>query len=276
MALVGKQALLVYAHQSPGSFNAAAKDVAVDVLTAQGCTVTVSDLYAMKFKAAATAEDIISEGGVKRAENFSYAEETKVAWEEGKLSADITAEQHKLSAADLIIFQFPMYWFSLPAILKGWIDRVLVLGYAYSKEKRYSQGIFKEKKAMLSFTTGSQESMFSAHGINGDMNVTLWPIQNGILHYCGFQVLAPQIFWAPAHVPQEDRAAMLQAWRGRLEGLPGEAPLSFTPMDCFDGENGFQLKPEVQEKHAGEKFGLTVGTHMGLAVPPDNQMRAAI
>lgn len=50
--------LIVYAHESPASFNAAAKDAAVAALTAQGCTVEVSDLYAMKFKAAATTEDI--------------------------------------------------------------------------------------------------------------------------------------------------------------------------------------------------------------------------
>lgn len=36
-----------------------------------------------------------------------------------------------------------MYWFTVPAILKGWMDRVLTLGYAYSPEKRYSNGIFK-------------------------------------------------------------------------------------------------------------------------------------
>lgn len=53
-----KKVLIVYAHQSANSFNAAAKDAAVAALTAQGCTVDVSDLYAMKFKAAATAEDI--------------------------------------------------------------------------------------------------------------------------------------------------------------------------------------------------------------------------
>uniref|UniRef100_A0A8C2ZUD8 Flavodoxin-like fold domain-containing protein n=1 Tax=Cyclopterus lumpus TaxID=8103 RepID=A0A8C2ZUD8_CYCLU len=170
--------LIVYAHQSSGSFNAAAKDAAVDVLTDQSCTVEVSDLYAIKFKATATAEDIT--GDVKNADHFRYAEETKLAWEEGKLCADITEEQRKLTQADLIIFQ--------------------------------------DKKAMLSFTTGSQESMFSADGINGDMNVTLWPLQNGILHYCGFQVLAPQIFWAPSHVPSEARSTMLTRWRTRLLG----------------------------------------------------------
>uniref|UniRef100_A0A8C3G3E7 Flavodoxin-like fold domain-containing protein n=1 Tax=Cyclopterus lumpus TaxID=8103 RepID=A0A8C3G3E7_CYCLU len=219
--------LIVYAHQSSGSFNAAAKDAAVDVLTDQSCTVEVSDLYAIKFKATATAEDIT--GDVKNADHFRYAEETKLAWEEEKLCADITEEQRKLTQADLIIFQ--------------------------------------DKKAMLSFTTGSQESMFSADGINGDMNVTLWPLQNGILHYCGFQVLAPQIFWAPSHVPSEARITMLTGWRTRLHGVLEEKPLSFTPSDCFDGEKGFQLKPEVHEKHAAKEYGLTVGIHLGKALP---------
>ncbi|XP_057698490.1 ribosyldihydronicotinamide dehydrogenase [quinone]-like [Corythoichthys intestinalis] len=274
MSLAGKKVLIVYAHQSSGSFNAAAKDAAVEVLTAKGCTVKVSDLYAIKFKATATTEDI--QGEVKNAEHFRYADETKDAWESGKLAVDITEEQCKLSEANLIIFQFPMYWFSMPAILKGWIDRVLTLGYAYSDEKRYGQGIFKEKKAILSFTTGSTESMFSANGINGDMNVTLWPIQNGILHYCGFNVLAPQIFWAPSTLPREASNALLQAWRNRLEGLLDEAALTFTPMDYFDGEAGFRLKPEVQQKQSSEKFGLTVGTHMGMAVPPNNMMRSGV
>uniref|UniRef100_A0A3Q2PU70 Ribosyldihydronicotinamide dehydrogenase [quinone] n=1 Tax=Fundulus heteroclitus TaxID=8078 RepID=A0A3Q2PU70_FUNHE len=268
---MAKKVLIVYAHQSSGSFNAAAKNAAVEVLTAQGCTVDVSDLYAMGFKATATAEDI--KGEVKNAENFCYLEESKLAWEQGKLSADIMEEQSKLTEADLIIFQFPMYWFSVPAILKGWIDRVLTNGFAFSQEKRYSQGIFKDKKAMLSFTTGSLESMFSPTGINGDMNVTLWPLQNGILHYCGFQVLAPQIFWAPSSAVAEDRKSMLESWRTRLQGLLEEKPLSFISLDCFD-DKAFQLKPEVQEKHASKEFGLTVGIHLNKSLPPHSQMKA--
>ncbi|XP_067110633.1 NAD(P)H dehydrogenase [quinone] 1-like [Osmerus mordax] len=269
-----KNVLIVYAHQSAGSFNAAAKDVAVEVLTAQGCKVEVSDLYSMKFTAVATAEDITGE--VKDSTHFSYAEETKLAWQEGRLSNDIMAEHRKLTKADIVIFQFPMYWFSVPAIMKGWIDRVLTLGYAFTPEKRYTQGIFKEKKAMLSFTTGSQESMFSSNGINGDMNVTLWPLQNGILHYCGFQVLAPQIFWAPSGITSEARTTMLELWRTRLQGLQGETPLSFVPSDSFDREHGFQLKPELQMKHAHQEFGLTVGTHLGKPLPPNNQIKAGV
>ncbi|XP_013883940.1 ribosyldihydronicotinamide dehydrogenase [quinone] isoform X2 [Austrofundulus limnaeus] len=267
---MAKKVLIIYAHQNSASFNAAAKNAAVEVLTAQGCSVEVSDLYAMNFKATATAEDI---KGVKNAENFCYLEESRAAWEEGRLSEDITKEQAKITEADLIIFQFPMYWSGLPAVMKGWIDRVLTYGFAYTQEKRYSQGVFKDKKAMLSFTTRSLESMFSPTGIDGDMNVTLWPLQNGILHYCGFHVLAPQIFWAPASAADEDRKSMMEAWRTRLQGLLEEKTLSFLSLDCFD-EKTFQLKPDVQEKQASKEFGLTAGIHLNKPLPPHNQMKA--
>ncbi|XP_037542099.1 ribosyldihydronicotinamide dehydrogenase [quinone]-like [Nematolebias whitei] len=268
---MAKKVLIIYAHQSSGSFNAAAKNAAVEVLTAQGCTVEVSDLYAMNFKATATDEDI--KGEVKDVENFCYLKESRIAWEEGRLSDDITRPQKKKPEADLLIFQFPMYWFGLPAVMKGWIDRVLTHGFAFSQEKRYSQGVFKDKKAMLSFTTMSLESMFSPSGINGDMNVTLWPLQNGILNYCGFQVLAPQIFWAPSSAAEEDRKAMLEAWRARLQGLLEEKPLSFFSLDCFD-EKTFHLKSDVQEKHASEEFGLTAGIHLNKPLPHHSQMKA--
>lgn len=56
-----KTVLIVYAHQSVGSFNAAVRDVTVKELTKQGYNVIVSDLYAMKFKASATQDDIIGD-----------------------------------------------------------------------------------------------------------------------------------------------------------------------------------------------------------------------
>nr|XP_024659269.1 NAD(P)H dehydrogenase [quinone] 1 isoform X1 [Maylandia zebra]XP_024659270.1 NAD(P)H dehydrogenase [quinone] 1 isoform X2 [Maylandia zebra] len=269
---MAKKVLIVYAHESPASFNAAAKDAAVAALTAQGCTVDVSDLYAMKFKAAATTEDIT--GGVKDAESFCYAKEIKLASEEGKLAEDIKKEQEKLKEADLVIFQFPMYWSSVPAIMKGWMDRVL--GFAYAQEKRYSEGIFKDKKAMLSFTTDCPESVYSDTGINGDINVTLWPLQNGILNYCGFQVFAPQIFWDPATGSPESHSSMLEGWRTRLQNLCGEATVYFAPMDYFDKEKGFLLKPEVKEKYASKESGLTVGIHMGKPLPANSQTKAGV
>ncbi|KPP58177.1 NAD(P)H dehydrogenase-like [Scleropages formosus] len=271
---MAKNVLIVYAHQSATSFNAAALDTAVKTLQLQKCNVVVSDLYAMKFKASATAEDIT--GTLKNPQNFQYGEESLLAWQEGRLSADIVEEQQKVKEAELVVFQFPMYWFTVPAILKGWFDRVFTQGFAYTPEKMYTEGIFKDKKAILSFTTGSYESMCCPDGINGDINIALWPLQNGILHYCGFQVLAPQIFWAVEHVTEEARQNMLEGWQKRLEGLLQEKLLTFAPFTSFDVGAGFKLKKEVQDSLATCEFGLTVGHHVGKPLPPDNQLKATV
>uniref|UniRef100_A0A8C7QQL8 Flavodoxin-like fold domain-containing protein n=1 Tax=Oncorhynchus mykiss TaxID=8022 RepID=A0A8C7QQL8_ONCMY len=178
--VAAEKILIVYAHQSAGSFNAAAKDAAVKVLTSQGCKVEVSDL----------CHEVQRE--VKDAEHFQNGEETMLKWKEGRLSADITEEHRKPYDAVVVIFQV-----SSPAVLlNGWMDRVLTLGFAYTSEIIHLVVFLQEKKAMLSFTTGSHESISA----NGDHCR-----YNGNLHYCGFQVWAPQIFWAPNHIPSEAR-----------------------------------------------------------------------
>ncbi|KAF7703336.1 NAD(P)H dehydrogenase [quinone] 1 isoform X2 [Silurus meridionalis] len=272
--MADKTVLIVYAHQSPKSFNCAAKDAAVQVFTDLGCKVIVSDLYAMKFRAVGTADDI--KGKLKNPEHFLYNEETMVAWKEGRLSDDIKEEHRKLEQADLVIFQFPLYWFSVPAIMKGWIDRVLTQGFAFSLQNLYDNGMFKNKKAMLSFTTGGMESMYLPDGINGDINVLLWPLQNGVLRFCGFQVLAPQIFWSIAHTPPDARAALLEAWKTRLQGLLNEKPLSFAHTELFDlnFQGGFRLRADVKEECASKPYGLTTAHHLGKPLPPNNQTKA--
>lgn len=101
--------------------------------------------------------------------------------------------------------------------------------------------------------------------------------QNGILHFCGFQVLAPQIFWSPAHSPPAARAAMLEGWRTRLKGLLAENPLTFARCELFDlsFQGGFLLRPEVKEELATQPLGISTGHHLGKPLPPDNQTRAA-
>jgi len=93
---------------------------------------------------------------------FSPSADSKRAFAEGIQTADVAAEQDKLRRADLVIFQFPMWWFSMPAIMKGWFERVYAYGFAYGvgehSEKRwgerYGEGALKGKRAMLVVTTG--------------------------------------------------------------------------------------------------------------------------
>uniref|UniRef100_UPI00358F0B0A ribosyldihydronicotinamide dehydrogenase [quinone]-like n=1 Tax=Myxine glutinosa TaxID=7769 RepID=UPI00358F0B0A len=237
--------LIVYAHQEPKSFNGAPKDTAVRVLTQKDCSVQVSDLYAMGFKAA-TKEDFLG-------------------WK-GRLSQDIVEEQEKLSDADLVIFQFPMYWFSMPAIPKGWTDRVLTYGFVYTFPGFYENAPFaaQKKKALLSFATRAPGSMFLPTGIDGDTNVLLWGIQHGILHFCGFQVPVPHISYGPALVSNEARVSMLADWTRRLETLWDEKPLRLLSEDKFDMTIGFAMKPEVLNEYlnvpcGGPNYRSTLG-----------------
>ena len=84
----------------------------------------------------------------------------------GKLTDRIQQELDKLLWADLLIFNFPIYWFSTPAILKGWIDRVLVCGICYGGKRFYDQGGLSGKKALVTVTLGGREHMFGEEAIH--------------------------------------------------------------------------------------------------------------
>lgn len=221
--MAGKKVLIVYAHQEPRSFNGSLKKAAVDELRKQGCTVIVSDLYAMDFEPRATRKDIT--GALANPEFFSYGVEAYEACKKRSLTSDIIDEQKKVQDADLVIFQFPLYWFSMPAILKGWMDRVLCQGFAFDFPGFYESGFLKDKLALLSITTGGTAEMYSKTGISGDFRYFLWPLQHGALHFCGFKVLAPQINFAPELASEEERKGMVASWAQRLKTIWTEEPI---------------------------------------------------
>ena len=64
----------------------------------------------------------------------------------------------------MMIWQFPLWWFSVPAILNGWIDRVFAMGRVYGQDRIYQNGVFKGKKALLSFTTGGAAADYKPDG----------------------------------------------------------------------------------------------------------------
>ena len=115
--------LIVHAHPEPKSFCAALKDTAVEVLSSIGHEVFVSDLYQMNFNPVASAQDFLAR---ENPDYLSYALEQRRGLDAGNLKSDIQEEISKVKNADLIIFTFPIFWMSVPAIMKGWIDRVFV------------------------------------------------------------------------------------------------------------------------------------------------------
>jgi len=119
---------LIYAHPNPHSLNAKLKDCAIAALQRAGHEVRVSDLYAMKWKAVADADDFPERD---QSLPLEYMTASGEAYQNGTQAKDIAAEQEKLLWADAVVFQFPVWWFGFPAILKVWFDRVFAYKFAY-------------------------------------------------------------------------------------------------------------------------------------------------
>lgn len=266
MAREGRNVLIVYASQDPRSFNCALKDLAVLELEACGCNVEVSDLYAQNFEPRASRADI--EGDLDNEELFNYSHEAKKAVERGTLSDDISEEVEKLKRADLVIFQFPLYWSSTPAILKGWFDRVLIEGVAFdfSTACLLDEGFLKGKKAVLSVTTGGSEKMLSPYGLSGDINVILWPIQYNILRMCGFDVLKPQMNYAVTFVSEETRNNLINQWKNRLRTIFNEEPMKFPVISDFNRES-FTFTEQAKDDANQSCSGISIGHHIWKPLP---------
>uniref|UniRef100_A0A8C4XZQ1 N-ribosyldihydronicotinamide:quinone dehydrogenase 2 n=1 Tax=Gopherus evgoodei TaxID=1825980 RepID=A0A8C4XZQ1_9SAUR len=136
-----KKVLVFYAHQEPKSLNGSLKNCAVEELSKQGCNIIMSDLYAMRFEPRATRNDII--GCLHNSEHVDYGVESREAYKRRCLASDLIEEQRKVQEAKLVIFQFPLYWFSMPAIMKDWMDTVLVQGFAHNFPQCYDDGLLK-------------------------------------------------------------------------------------------------------------------------------------
>lgn len=233
--------LIVHAHEEPKSFNGAMKDTAVGTLQASGHTVEVSDLYAMQFNPVGGKHDFTS---LSDPNFFKYGVEQTKATEANTFAPEVFSEQEKLFRADLLIFQFPLWWFGLPAILKGWVDRVFAAGLTYGGGRWYSNGVFKGKRAILSLTTGGPSTIYSPRGLNGDIDSLLFPIQHGMLYFVGFDVLPPFVAYGVARSTQEQREEYLRAFAERLRTWQSTTPIPFPSLEQYD--ETLQLRPEVK------------------------------
>src|SRR5262249_34672216 len=190
-------ALVVYAHPEPTSFSSALKDSACRALIAAGHAVEVSDLYAEGFNPVAGRGDFT---GVADPARFHYQTEQLLASKTSGFTNDLAREQARLFRADLFVFVFPLWWGGLPAILKGWFDRVCAYGVAYADGKRFDQGYFVGRRAMLGLTTGGTPERFSAGNAYGPIDDVLYSVKRCVLEYLGLEVIDPFVAYAAPRV----------------------------------------------------------------------------
>jgi NAD(P)H dehydrogenase (quinone) len=245
--------LVVYAHPEPRSLNGALKDFAVATLRADGHDVVVSDLYAIGWNAVADANDFL---GRDLSQPLHYAQDSKLAFAAGTQAPEIVAEQQKLLWCDALILQFPLWWFSMPAILKGWFERVYAYGFAYGVGEhsdkrwgdRYGEGTFAGKRAMLSITAGGWSDHYGERGINGPIDDLLFPIHHGVLYYPGFEVLPPFVVYRADKFDAARYDQITAAFAERIHRLFIDPPIAFRMQNGGDYEiPSMTLRPGLEQ-----------------------------
>ncbi|WP_199431935.1 NAD(P)H-dependent oxidoreductase [Qaidamihabitans albus] len=246
--------LWVFAHPEQCSLSGALKDEGVRALQESGHQVTVSDLYAMKWNPVVEPADFGHDPGTR----LLVGPVAKQAYAAGELSADIRVEQDKLGWADTLVLQFPLWWLGMPAILKGWVDRVFVNGFAFGvtdpesgRTLRYGDGGLAGKRGMVVTTIGARAASFGPRGIHGDLDSILFPVHHGLFWYSGMSVAPAFAMYGADRATDADYANAAAGLRDRLAALSDAEPIAFRRQDGGDYDDDLVLRPHVAPGHAG-------------------------
>ena len=196
--------LVLFAHPRRDAFTGELADAFCQGLREAGHSVEFADLYAEGF-------DPLLEAG-------QFALETGLD-PQAPRPADVEAQQVRLDRAEGLVFIYPFWWSDVPAILKGWFDRVMAYGFAYADGQRYDTGYFRGRRGILGITTGGTLERFSEGGAFGDMSLVLHGVQHCMLEYLGLDTGVPFVAYATPRVAPAQRQEYLVQWRGRIASL---------------------------------------------------------
>jgi NAD(P)H dehydrogenase (quinone) len=209
----------------------------------------------MKWKAVLDADDFTDEPDGRLAVGAA----SERAHRTGTLAADVRAEQEKLDWADTLVVQFPLWWYGMPAILKGWFDRVFVKGYAYGvtdqrhpdRILRYGEGNLAGKRALVVVTAGSRPSAMSPRGINGPLEQVLFPLLHGTLWYAGMSVLPPVAVYAADHADDPTYRTAATLLRDRVTTIGTTTPIPYRYQNHGDYDDNLVLRPDLSPGREG-------------------------
>ena len=186
--------LLIYAHPNPSSFNHAIVEVIIAEFRKAGKELPLRDLYAMHFNPVLAAAD------------FS-------AIQNGAVCDDVRAEQELIRATDILIVVYPLWWSGMPAMMKGYIDRVFSYGFAYEINETGGVGLLTGKKVFLVTTTGASREDYEQLDMYRSFAQT---IDSGIFRFSGMEVIDHIYYASVPYVTVEDRKTMLEDVRARI------------------------------------------------------------
>ncbi len=165
-------ALIVTAHPLPGSLTHAVAHRLADGVRDAGHSAEFADLAREGFDPRFTEADIA------RFQRLAPA------------PADVLAEQARIDRADALALVYPVYWWSMPGLLKGWIDRVFSQGWAYEEKDGHDERRLGHLPVHLLAIGGAGMRTYARHGYFGAMRTQ---IDHGIFEYCGARVLTSEL-----------------------------------------------------------------------------------
>ena len=223
--------LCVLAHPEPASFTTSLARHGMRALEREGHVTDVADLYAMNFDPVSDRRNFVATANPDR---FDQQAEEKVASATMGFSVDLQKEMERLESCDVLVLQFPIWWLGMPAIMKGWIDRVFAIGVTYGGGRWFDRGMIRGKRAMIAVTIGGTERAYSPEGIYGRAADILRPINHGILAFCGFDVVEPFITYAPARKSEDERREIFAAYADRLLDIDNARRLRVVRSDDYE------------------------------------------
>ncbi len=188
--------LIIYANPSKSGFNSSILEELQKTIIIHSSEYEVRDLYDMNF------QPVLSK---KELENLKF-----------DLSApDVLMEQGFINRANIIHFIYPIWWTGMPAILKGYIDRVYSYGFSYKREIDGVKGLLTEKKVFIYNTLGQsreeyENEMFKALTLTSDV---------GIFNFCGMEVIRHFYFPSIKAVSNEVRNNYLAGVKTAIDKL---------------------------------------------------------
>src|SRR4051794_38472222 len=213
-------ALIVHAHPEPDSFSTAQMAIAAQALRGAGYRVDVLDLYDDAWAPVLARAEFPPVDGP-----FKPQAEQMRAVQGGTLDEAVKDHLRRLLAADLLVLSFPLWWFSLPAILKGWIDRVFVMGAVFGGDHGlFGDAALAGKRAMLLFTTGGSSEAFRPGGALGAVDDFLFHIHRGMLGFRGFPGLETGNPFGPAPLADGEGAGGVEAVKESVRRNPAAPP----------------------------------------------------
>ena len=195
--------LAVLAHPNPKSFTRALMDEFVASAESAGHAITIADLNAEEFDPRFNLDDVAVYNGL------------------AEVTEGIAAEQKRVAEADAMVFFFPLWWWSMPSILKGWIDRVFNAGFAFNYIEGISSGLLAHKKVALFCPAATDVGQYRKYGYHGALQRL---VDAGIFGYCGITDVQTHIF-PEVEANEEARAKHLAFARAAAESFKDSSGL---------------------------------------------------